>query len=248
MTTRSAPGTRVDGIARRLGSACQLEAVASCQPCPVLGTAATSPATYHAFASIVRGETAESTERTYAAAMHGCLPIRNASFVAPLISWILAAPAKHGFPYGGFFLLLDDIEYTGRILRNEFGVSVPRSLVYHKTKRAALAHQVGPNYFFFDLRNTLWMVRLSKVYAPSEKVSFAGYTARTAVRFLLYHRFAGVLEIDGAGNAAGSFSQASQDLGELSRDEKCRETAPSCRGAVAVQTGEIGDSFIRGHE
>jgi rhamnopyranosyl-N-acetylglucosaminyl-diphospho-decaprenol beta-1,3/1,4-galactofuranosyltransferase len=131
----------------------------------------------------------ESTERAYAAAMHGCLPIRNASFVAPLIS--RTAVTRHGFPYGGFFLLLDDIEYTGRILKNEFGASVPRSLVYHKTKRAALAHQVGPNYFFFDLRNTLWMVRLSKAYGASEKLSFAGYTALTTVRFLLYHRFGG---------------------------------------------------------
>jgi rhamnopyranosyl-N-acetylglucosaminyl-diphospho-decaprenol beta-1,3/1,4-galactofuranosyltransferase len=131
----------------------------------------------------------EPTERVYAAATAGCIPIRNASFVAPLIR--RTAVAKHGFPYGGFFLLLDDIEYTGRILRDDFGASVPQSLVYHKTKRAAMAHHVGPNYFFFDLRNTLWMVRLSKAYSASEKLSFAGYTALTTVRFLVYRRFAG---------------------------------------------------------
>lgn len=131
----------------------------------------------------------EPTERVYAAAAAGCIPIRNASFVAPLIR--RTAVAKHGFPYGGYFLLLDDIEYTGRILKDDFGASVPQSLVYHKTKRAALAHQVGPNYFFFDLRNTLWMVRLSKAYSAAEKISFAGYTALTAVRFLFYRRFEG---------------------------------------------------------
>jgi len=129
----------------------------------------------------------ESIERVYAAAAAGCIPIRNASFVAPLIR--RTAVARHGFPYGGFFLLLDDIEYTGRILKDDFGASVPQSLVYHKTKRAALPHQVGPNYFFFDLRNTLWLIRLSKAYAASEKLSFAGYTALTTARFVLYHRF-----------------------------------------------------------
>jgi len=132
--------------------------------------------------------TGEPIERVYAAASAGCIPIRNASFVAPLIR--RTAVARHGFPYGGFFLLLDDIEYTGRILKDDFGASVPQSLVYHKTKRAALAHQVAPNYFFFDLRNTLWLIRLSKAYVAAEKLSFAGYTALTTVRFLMYHRFA----------------------------------------------------------
>ena len=129
----------------------------------------------------------EPTARAYAAAEAGCIPIRNASFVAPLIR--RSAVARYGFPNGGFFLLLDDIEYTGRILKEEFGVSVPRSLVYHKTKRAALAHEVAPGYFFFDLRNTLWTIRLSKAYYASEKLSFAGYTALTAIRFLLHRRF-----------------------------------------------------------
>jgi hypothetical protein len=50
---------------------------------------------------------------------------------------------------------------------------------------------VGPNYFFFDLRNTLWLIRVSKAYRPSEKLSFAGYTALTTVRFLVYRRFQG---------------------------------------------------------
>jgi rhamnopyranosyl-N-acetylglucosaminyl-diphospho-decaprenol beta-1,3/1,4-galactofuranosyltransferase len=129
----------------------------------------------------------EPTARIYAAAEAGCIPIRNASFVAPLIR--RSAVARYGFPNGGFFLLLDDIEYTGRILKEEFGVSVPRSVVYHKTKRAALAHEVTPGYFFFDLRNTLWMIRLSKAYYASEKFSFAAYTALTAIRFLLHWRF-----------------------------------------------------------
>lgn len=131
----------------------------------------------------------EPVERMYAAAAAGCIPIRNASFVAPLIR--RAAVAKHGFPHGGYFLLLDDIEYTGRILKDDFGASVPQSLVYHKTKRPALAHHVDPNYFFFDLRNTLWTIRLSKGYLAAEKLSFAGYTALTTVRFLLYRRCSG---------------------------------------------------------
>jgi GT2 family glycosyltransferase len=129
----------------------------------------------------------EPIERVYAAAAAGCIPVRNASFVAPLIR--RTAVAKHGFPVGGYFLLLDDIEYTGRILKDDFGASVPQSLVYHKTKRAALAHQVGPNYFFFDLRNTLWTIRLSKAYNAAEKLSFAGYSGLTAVRFLMHWRF-----------------------------------------------------------
>jgi GT2 family glycosyltransferase len=129
----------------------------------------------------------EPVERVYAAAAVGCIPIRNASFVAPLIR--RTAVAKHGFPFGGYFSLLDDIEYTGRILKDDFGASVPQSLVYHKTRRAALAHHVEPDYFFFHLRNTLWLMRLSSGYSRAEKLSFAGYTGRAAVRFLTYRRF-----------------------------------------------------------
>lgn len=129
----------------------------------------------------------EPIERVYAAAEAGCIPIRNASFVAPLIR--RTAVARHGFPCGGYFLLLDDIEYTGRILKDDFGASVPQSLVYHKTRRAALAHHVEPDYFFFDFRNTLWLVRLSKGYSGAEKLSFAGYTGVAAMRFLMYRRF-----------------------------------------------------------
>jgi GT2 family glycosyltransferase len=129
----------------------------------------------------------EPVERVYAAAAAGCIPIRNASFVGPLIR--RTAVAKHGFPPGGYFLLLDDIEYTGRILKDDFGASVPQSLVYHKTRRAALAHHVEPDYFFFDLRNTLWLIRLSEAYNGAEKLSFAGYTGLSAVRFLMHRRF-----------------------------------------------------------
>jgi GT2 family glycosyltransferase len=125
----------------------------------------------------------------YAAAAAGCIPIRNASFVGPLIR--RTAVAKHGFPPGGYFLLLDDIEYTGRILKDDFGASVPQSLVYHKTGRTAPAHEVDPGYFFFELRNTLWLIRRSKAYSPAEKFSFATNSGITAVRFLMRRRFSG---------------------------------------------------------
>jgi rhamnopyranosyl-N-acetylglucosaminyl-diphospho-decaprenol beta-1,3/1,4-galactofuranosyltransferase len=155
----------------------------------------------------------EPVERVYAAATAGCIPIRNASFVAPLIR--RTAVAKHGFPFGGFFLLLDDIEYTGRILKDDFGASVPQSLVYHKTKRAALPHHVGPNYFFFDLRNTLWMIRFSKGYRTAEKMSFAGYAAITAIRFLLHRRFEGpALESVGRALAQGLFRKPAKITGK----------------------------------
>ncbi|HJY07281.1 MAG TPA: glycosyltransferase family 2 protein [Bryobacteraceae bacterium] len=129
----------------------------------------------------------EPPERLMAAAATGSLPIRNVTFVAPMIS--RAAVERHGFPVGGYFIYADDIEYTGRILKNEFGAMVLASVVRHKTNPALLPHETPPPRFFYHIRNTIWMIRVSGAYSRSESFVFVMHTAAITMQFLLAHRF-----------------------------------------------------------
>jgi len=129
----------------------------------------------------------EPPERLMAVAAAGSLPIRNVTFVAPMIS--RAAVEKYGFPVGGYFIYADDIEYTGRILKNEFGAMVLASVVRHKTNPAVLPEQTPPPRFFYHIRNTIWMVRVSGAYSGSENLVFIMHTAAITMHFLVAHRF-----------------------------------------------------------
>jgi GT2 family glycosyltransferase len=120
-------------------------------------------------------------------AASGSLPIRNVTFVAPMIS--RAAVETYGFPIGGYFIYADDIEYTGRVLKNEFGAMVLASVVRHKTNPALLPHETPPPRFFYHVRNTVWMIRVSGAYSKSENLVFVLHTAAITMHFLVAHRF-----------------------------------------------------------
>jgi GT2 family glycosyltransferase len=129
----------------------------------------------------------EPPERLVAVAATGSLPIRNVTFVAPMIS--RAAVETYGFPVGGYFIYADDIEYTGRVLKREFGAMVLASVVRHKTNPAVLPHQTPPARFFYHVRNTIWMIRVSGAYSSSEDFVFLMHTAAITMHFLVAHRF-----------------------------------------------------------
>jgi GT2 family glycosyltransferase len=113
------------------------------------------------------------------AAEHGTASIRSSSFVSMLISSDLVQ--RYGLPIADYFIWNDDVEYTARILRREFGVLVPQSVVVHKT-----AEKVSePGWkFYYGLRNSLWMTRFSDAWSGREKAERLVATAHLTYEFL----------------------------------------------------------------
>jgi rhamnopyranosyl-N-acetylglucosaminyl-diphospho-decaprenol beta-1,3/1,4-galactofuranosyltransferase len=98
---------------------------------------------------------ARRLEDVVAAAEQRLVKIRYASFVSMLVS--SRAVERHGLPFAEFFIWLDDVEYSARVLRDASGYLVPDSLVHHKSPIAS-SSAGGPRYYY-ALRNTLWMLR-----------------------------------------------------------------------------------------
>jgi GT2 family glycosyltransferase len=85
---------------------------------------------------------------------------------------------QYGLPWADYFIWADDIEYTARILRNELGVVVPSSVVWHKTaKKYTAIDDVGPRYYY-HVRNNLWIFTRSGAFSRAENI-------KEIVRFLI---------------------------------------------------------------
>ena len=143
-----------------------------------------------------------NAEQQFAAAQNAAMSIRFTSFVSLLLHRRLVA--AHGLPLSGYFMWNDDVEYTGRILRHEFGVMAPASVVVHNTAvKYVPAASVGSK-FFYEVRNKLWILRHSQAFDRGEKWWMARSLARRTWRHLRQTRFAGqsvwaVLRAMGAG-------------------------------------------------
>jgi hypothetical protein len=61
--------------------------------------------------------------------------------------------------------------------------------VRHKTNPAVLPQQTPPPRFFYHVRNTIWMIRISGAYRGSENFVFVMHTAAITMQFLAAHRF-----------------------------------------------------------
>jgi len=107
----------------------------------------------------------------YFAAEHATLSLRAAPYAGLLVHRALIE--RCGLPIEEYFLWNDDIEWTGRLLRDHLGVLVPTSVLLHKTpgNPTTTAH-LGPR-FFYEVRNKLWMIRGSDAFRPMEKTRFA---------------------------------------------------------------------------
>ena len=108
-----------------------------------------------------RNDMLESAVR---AAEQGTISIRASSFVSLLVHRRLVA--EHGLPIADYFIWNDDVEYTARILRKEFGVLVPQSVVVHKT---AKKQAPAGDRFYYAVRNQLWMVTRSTAWTTEER-------------------------------------------------------------------------------
>lgn len=126
-------------------------------------------------------------ESLFLAAQNSMLSIRSTSFVSLLLHRTLIQ--QYGLPIADYFIWTDDVEYTGRILRNEFGVVVPSSIVRHKTvEKYAPTHTAGFKHYY-GIRNTMWMIIRSSAWSGKEKVQIAGSLLDSMWRMLVQSRF-----------------------------------------------------------
>ena len=108
------------------------------------------------------------------------IPVRSSSFVSMLIA--AEAVAADGLPIVDYFLWNDDFEYSTRLLRRRAGIYVPASVVVHKTKKLGSSDADPGERFYFEVRNKLWMLRISRSLSPAEKVLYGASTLRRWVR------------------------------------------------------------------
>ncbi|MGO4784832.1 glycosyltransferase family 2 protein [Cryobacterium sp. W22_MBD10_FK3] len=123
-----------------------------------------------------------SRERA-AAAARSALPVRSSSFVSMLVR--ADAVRKHGLPIADYFIWNDDFEFSTRILRHSRGLFVPGSVVIHKTAKLGATDVDPGERFYYEVRNKLWLLRLSRGLSPAEKVLYTGSTVRRWARTFL---------------------------------------------------------------
>ncbi len=107
-------------------------------------------------------------ENSILAAQHSTLSVRHTTFVSTLLHRMTVE--QYGLPIADYFIWVDDIEYTARILRNEFGVLVPNSLVLHKTVNKHTWKDNNSGKAYYHVRNNLWMLTRSSAWSRNDKV------------------------------------------------------------------------------
>jgi GT2 family glycosyltransferase len=119
---------------------------------------------------------------SYLAAERGCVSVRTASFVSLMVSAEVAR--KEALPEAGYFIWNDDVEYTGRVLRERLGVVVTDSIVVHKTKQFGGAWNDPGERLYYAVRNHVWMLLKSTAFAGEDRVLYGGAAARFWFRSL----------------------------------------------------------------
>ena len=120
-----------------------------------------------------------------AASERALVPIRSASFVSLLLD--LGAVDRHGLPARNYFIWFDDVEYTGRILREETGYFVARSVALHKTPNRHTTVTGSGDRFFYAVRNRLLMVRGGS-WTAREKVRIVRMLVDDVRAYLAHNR------------------------------------------------------------
>lgn len=106
----------------------------------------------------------------------GAVSIRSASFVSVMCD--ARVVRERGLPVADYFLWNDDFEYSTRLVRGGVGLSVPASVVVHKTRTFGSTDTDPGERFFYEVRNKLWLFRHSSGLTPPEKVLYGGSTLR----------------------------------------------------------------------
>jgi GT2 family glycosyltransferase len=111
----------------------------------------------------------------------GLVAIRATTFVSALVH--RDAVAEFGLPPAHFFVWLDDIEFTGRVLREGDGYLVPESVAWHWTPRPHNTLSDARERFYYKARNHLWLLR-GDAFGGSEWLGYAVSYVRGLVIYL----------------------------------------------------------------
>ena len=115
------------------------------------------------------------------AAVNSTISIRATSFVSLLLNSKMVT--LYGLPYKEYFIWNDDYEYTARILKENFGVLNPRSLVTHKTKFNYVPVESSGDRYYFEIRNKLWLLKTNSFH-KKEKLKIFLNIIRGIIKYL----------------------------------------------------------------
>jgi GT2 family glycosyltransferase len=132
-------------------------------------------------------KTHSDPDRALTAIELGTASIRWASFVSVFVERSLVA--QYGLPFADYFIWNDDTEYTARILRHEFGVVVPASVVVHKTARKHSPMDASPQRSYYQVRNVLWMIFRSTAWPRDDKLKIGIVHLQWIMTYLRRARF-----------------------------------------------------------
>ena len=119
-------------------------------------------------------------------AREGLVLLRDATFVSIAIR--REAVERYGLPLADYFIWVDDIEYTNRILRTERGYLVPESRVWHWTKAPQTAAADTSGRFYYHVRNLLHFL-LRGDLAPEERFGFGRWWVGSIRDYLRRNRW-----------------------------------------------------------
>jgi GT2 family glycosyltransferase len=115
----------------------------------------------------------------------GLVSLRHSTFTSILLR--SDAVDRHGLPPRHFYIWVDDVAYTSRLLREGRGYLVPESRVVHRTAQPYSAVTESGDRFYYHVRNTLLMVR-GGVMDRDERFMYLYYWVITLARFVAYNR------------------------------------------------------------
>jgi rhamnopyranosyl-N-acetylglucosaminyl-diphospho-decaprenol beta-1,3/1,4-galactofuranosyltransferase len=115
------------------------------------------------------------------AAGAGLALIRTSTWVSTMVS--REAVAEHGLPPAHFFIWLDDMEYTGRVLRDRPGYMVPESIAWHWTPKPYDTLTDARERFYYKARNHLWLLRGSS-FRGLERAGYAAAFVQALLRYV----------------------------------------------------------------
>jgi GT2 family glycosyltransferase len=116
------------------------------------------------------------------AAGAGLALIRTSTWVSTMVH--RDAVAEHGLPPAHFFVWLDDMEYTGRILRDRAGYMVPESIAWHWTPHPYDTSTDARERFYFKARNHLWLLR-GPSFRGMDRLGYAVAYVRALLTYVL---------------------------------------------------------------
>lgn len=126
-------------------------------------------------------------ERSMMAIERATASVRWASFVSVLLQKSLVA--QYGLPFRDYFIWNDDTEYTARILRHEFGIVAPASVVVHKTAKKHSPMDAAPERSYYQVRNVFWMILRSSAWPADDKLKIGLVHLQWILRYLQRGRF-----------------------------------------------------------